>query len=124
MKYKNILHIDDDLDDCELFHDALSSFSNARYTAFTDPVAALHLLQAQQVSPDVIIVDLNMPTVNGMEFLSEVKRMVHLEHVPVIIFSTCGRPDSAQKALTLGADEYWIKPANFNSLISVLRHKL
>lgn len=124
MKYKTILHVDDDADDCEFFRDALVAVSDARYICITHPVKALKELENKHILPDVILVDLNMPIVNGMEFLAEVKRMIHLQNIPVIIFSTCSGYETSKKALKMGASDYLTKPRDFNNLKKLLLEKL
>jgi CheY-like chemotaxis protein len=73
MIYRNILQIDDDCDDCELFMEALEEISSAQYTAIYDPVEALRKLMESEITPDVIFLDLNMPIMSGIEFLTEIK---------------------------------------------------
>jgi PleD family two-component response regulator len=120
MNYKNILHVDDDAEDCDLFREALLAVSDANYTAINHPIKALKELEAHHILPDVIVVDLNMPIIDGMEFLAEVRRMVHLQNIPVIIFSTSSRPDCERKAMKNGASDYLVKPHNFNNLKKLL----
>jgi DNA-binding NtrC family response regulator len=117
------LHVDDDQDDCELFREALRAVSNAHYQAINEPVKALQELELRHIFPDVIVVDLNMPVISGMEFLAEVKRMIHLQNIPVIIFSTCSRIETARKARKMGASDYLIKPHDFISLKKILQQK-
>lgn len=121
MTYKNILQIDDDLDDCELFMEALVAVSSAAYTAIYDPVEALRRLVMKEIEPDVIFLDLNMPIMSGLEFLTEIKKQDKLKEIPIIIFSTSEFEDIILEAKQYGAQDFISKPNNFNELKKILR---
>lgn len=120
MTYKKFLQIDDDLDDCELFMEALTAVSNSSYTGINDPVEAFEKLLKQEIKPDVIFLDLNMPVMSGLELLAEIKKQETLQEIPVIIFSTSQLDDIIVKARQLGAHDYISKPNNFNDLKQIL----
>lgn len=88
MKYKNILQIDDDFDDCELFEEALKTVSDATYTSVHNPIDALSKLINKEVTPDIIIMDVNMPFMSGPELIAEIKKRQTIKDIPVILFST------------------------------------
>jgi CheY-like chemotaxis protein len=118
--YSNILQIDDDSDDCELFMEALEAVSTANYTAIYDPVEALRKLMQKEINPDVIFLDLNMPIMSGLEFMSEIKKEKGLKEIPIIIFSTSQLDDIIREAKSYGAHDYISKPNNFNDLKRIL----
>lgn len=120
MTYKNFLQIDDDTDDCELFMEALTAVSESSYIGINDPVEAFHKLLMQEVKPDVIFLDLNMPVMSGLELLTEIKKQDALQQIPVIIFSTSQLEDIKREAKLLGAHDYISKPNNFNDLKQIL----
>jgi len=119
MKYKTILQIDDDFDDCEFFQQALEEVSSAVYMALHDPVEALQKLTSREIRPDLIFLDINMPLMNGIEFLTEIKKRDFIKNIPVILFSTGPAPIIYPK--TLGAKDYVTKPNNFNELKNLLK---
>ncbi|MNR01588.1 Adenylate cyclase 2 [compost metagenome] len=119
MKYKNILQIDDDFDDCEFFQQALEGVSTAAYMALHNPIEALQKLVDKEIKPDLIFLDINMPLMSGIELLAEIKKREAIKNIPVIIFSTA--PISANLAKTLDAKDYVTKPSNFNDLKNILR---
>jgi len=119
MKYKNILQIDDDFDDCEFFQQALESVSNAVYMALHNPVEALQKLTNREIKPDIIFLDINMPLMTGIELLAEIKKTESIKNIPVILFSTGPAPIAYPKVL--GAEDYWTKPNNFNELKNLLK---
>jgi CheY-like chemotaxis protein len=122
MKYKNILQIDDDYDDCNFFLEALEEVSTAAYTAIHNPVQALQKLINNEIHPDLIFLDINMPFMNGLEVLAELKKKEIVKHIPVIIFSTSIPIELKSKAKDLGAMDYYVKPNDFTVLKKLLNN--
>jgi two-component system chemotaxis response regulator CheY len=69
---------------------------------------ALRLLPREKV--DLIITDINMPDINGLELISYVRRNANYTDTPLFIISTEGREKDVEKGLALGANEYLVKP--------------
>ena len=68
---RHILHIDDDVEDHEIFYEALQQVNDRiNYCALTDAREALTRLRTKEVKADVIFLDLNMPEMNGQQFLA------------------------------------------------------
>ncbi len=121
MKYQDILLIDDDEDDGEIFLTALKAVSDTvMCTIFNDGRKALDKLSSKIISPDVIFLDLNMPGMNGQQFLVAVKNEPTLQTIPVIIFSTTSHQATIQLTKELGAQDFITKPNNFDDLVSIL----
>jgi len=70
--------------------------------------AALRLLPRR--SYDLIVTDINMPDINGLELVSFVKRDPRYRHTPLLIVSTEGSTRDRDKGLELGASAYLVKP--------------
>ena len=121
MAFKNILHIDDDPDDCEMFEQALREVSQALYTCIGNPLKALQKLLTGKINPDIIILDYNMPGLNGMDLLAQLKKNDNLADIPVIMLSTSSREDFKLQAIELGAINYITKPSSFIELKSIIR---
>jgi CheY-like chemotaxis protein len=115
MKYKNILQIDDDCDDCEFFEQALKTVSNATYTSMHNPIEALHKLVSRELQPDLIFMDVNMPVMSGPELLTEIKKGEGIKDIPVILLSTSSLL-SKNHGKVYGAKDYLIKPNTFSEL--------
>ena len=121
MPFQNILHIDDDADDHEIFNSALRKVNNAiNYTALTNARNALTSLIAKKLRPDVIFLDLNLSEMSGQQFLVELKKSESLRHIPVIIFSTSSHSGTIELTKELGAYGFITKPNSFDRLVQIL----
>lgn len=69
---------------------------------------ALRLLPREKI--DLIITDINMPDINGLELISYVRKNSSYIDTPLFIISTEGREKDVEKGLSLGANEYLVKP--------------
>jgi CheY-like chemotaxis protein len=72
--------------------------------------------------PKLIITDINMPLMTGIELLSILKRNVRLKHIKVIVFSTADKNKYHMKCIKLGATEFLQKPDNFSELRQMANH--
>ena len=73
---------------------------------------------------DMIITDINMPDINGLELVSFVKKNQNYKHIPLIIITTEGSKRDKEKGLSLGADEYLVKPFNPEELQRLVKKYL
>ena len=73
---------------------------------------------------DLIITDINMPDINGLELINFVKRNPNYRETPLFVITTEGREQDRAKGLALGAAEYLIKPFEPQSLEGLLRRYL
>jgi len=94
---KNIvLYADDDPDDLELVQDAFALYSkNVEVVGFADGTSALSYVQTLSPLdplPCLIILDINMPVLNGKEVLVRLRQMEQFESVPVVLFTTSSQP--------------------------------
>jgi CheY-like chemotaxis protein len=121
MGYKKILLIDDDEEDQEIFLTAVAHVSDSvSCIALNDAKVALQKLTAKEIIPDVIFLDLNMPVMNGQQFLVEIKKKPELKNIPVIIFSTSSHKPTIELTAVLGAHSFITKPSRYDELVSVL----
>jgi len=117
-----ILLIDDDIDDAGLFREALKRIApSILFQHFFEGAEALrHLMGEKDPLPDIIFVDINMPKINGWEFLVSFRAVRHLQHVPVIIYTTSSEDREIKKAKALGANGFISKPDSFTQLKETL----
>ena len=123
-----ILLIEDNPDDAEITLRALqqNNISN-NILHLKDGSEALEFLfdsgslKKKNNKPKVILLDLNMPKVDGIEVLREIKSHVEARSIPVVILtSSCDDPD-IETCYQLGANSYIIKPVNFTGFQKVVR---
>jgi CheY-like chemotaxis protein len=119
---KQILLVDDDIDDHEIFCMALENLENCYKCIFAkDGIEALEILKNEEIFiPDIIFLDLNMPRMNGIECLYEIKKNHRTSHIPVIMYSTSSDPKIVEGVKDLGASEYLVKPSRIETLSGLL----
>jgi two-component system, chemotaxis family, chemotaxis protein CheY len=81
---------------------------------------ALERLESQPL-PDVVLVDWNMPEMDGLEFITHVRRDKRFSALTLLMVTTETETDQMLRALTAGADEYLMKPFQKEGLIDKLR---
>ena len=114
--------IDDDLDDQEIFFMAVQQFDESIRCEFADDCAtAIEQLKADKMNvPHCIFIDMNMPRMDGIECLEQIKKMDHLRDVPVCMFSTSADPTLVARTKELGAVDFIVKPADISVLSEML----
>jgi two-component system chemotaxis response regulator CheY len=75
---------------------------------------------AQNPDVNVVFVDINMPVMNGLDFVKKVKETGKYGHIPIVIVSTEGRDEDAERGLALGASGYVKKPFQPSELHALL----
>lgn len=117
-----ILLVDDDAEDQSIFSDAMESIDNAHPVhCEKNGFDALNYLSSlpNQSLPCVILVDLNMPMMNGSELLVQLKKHEALRNIPVMMYTTSVNPLEKEACLRLGAHCYITKPLTYSQSIEV-----
>lgn len=73
-------------------------------------------------APKVIFLDLNIPKVNGLEVLDQVKSNEKTKHIPVVVLSTSSEPRDIKTSYCLGANSYVVKPVNFDEFAASIQN--
>lgn len=126
MGTRRVLLADDDFDDKMIIKDAVEKVSNAADMIYfaDNGEDALSMLQGdieKDQLPCLIVLDLNMPRLNGTETLRQLKSDTRFNHIPVIIYSTSINPLEKEKCLALGAHSYVTKPVSFNESLETAK---
>jgi CheY-like chemotaxis protein len=108
------LLVDDDLDDQEVFLMTLEKIDkNIKCLTANNGVEALSLLKSQHsFVPDYIFLDVNMPKMNGIECLRNIKDLTYLNNCKVFMYSTTSETSVLEKSKKLGATDFIVKPAS------------
>lgn len=127
MKPIHILLVEDNPGDAELTREALSDakISNT-LSIVTDGEQAIDFLRNRGEfidvdSPDVVLLDLNLPKMDGREVLAEVKSDPELRMIPVIVMTTSAADDDIARAYNDHANAYIQKPIDFDEFIRTVR---
>ena len=125
-KPKIFFIVDDDIDDHEFFIKALEEIdSSIQCITAINGVEALQKLQRWiGPLPDFIILDLNLPGMNGKKCLAEIKKDKTLYDIPVVIYTTTSEKKIIKEMEALGAAYFISKPNNLSLLRDTLRHLL
>jgi len=106
MKRKTIFLVDDDLTNLTIGDEVLSEY----YNVFTLSSGALLLKMLERHIPDLILLDVEMPEMNGYETIKRLKKTIETSHIPVIFLTAKTDSESELKGLSLGAIDYITKP--------------
>lgn len=71
--------------------------------------------KADQATPDVVLIDINMPRMNGLEFLGAVRRSEHWKHLKCFVVTTSSERVDREAAESLGVSGYIVKPLKLNN---------
>ncbi|MBM3246267.1 MAG: response regulator [Candidatus Omnitrophica bacterium] len=113
MAYK-LLVVDDDKDIVEMLQKRLMQEGYAVAVAFDGEEA---LIKVKQENPDIILLDLMMPKLNGFETLKEIRQSHNDKWRPVIIISAKAELESLKTCYGLEADHYLTKPCNMADIL-------
>lgn len=83
--------------------------------------ALQYLRQPDQPKPTLILLDLNMPRMNGFEFLHEVKKDPALKNIPVVVLTTSREQVEKVETLQLGAAGFITKPMDYHQFVEMVR---
>ena len=122
-----VLYVEDDDATALLFQIVLREAGlNPLIFRLRDGAEALHFVlkagpYVDADQPDLIILDLNLPRVTGLEILAEIKLSPRLCHVPVYVFTTSTNPKDEAKALKLGATAFLTKGTSLEAFMQAVK---
>ncbi|MFT6202085.1 MAG: PAS domain S-box-containing protein [Granulosicoccus sp.] len=119
---QSIIYIEDNLPNIYLMESFLSEYSQISLTCCSDPLLGLHEIRNEL--PSLILLDVHLPGVSGIELVQIIKADKLTRHIPVIALSANAMPFDLQKGKSAGFDEYLTKPVDINVLLSALNRFL
>ncbi len=100
----------------------LKSFTGEGYQVITAANGSEALIQAEKYDPDMIISDVMMPVMDGVEFCAKIKGDINFSHIPVILLTAKTNSDAEIEGLESGADYYLPKPFKWKQLALITKN--
>jgi CheY-like chemotaxis protein len=124
-KSLNILLIEDDTIEVMKFNRVLNTLGlNHKIIEANNGEEALAILKVKEIIPDIIILDLNMPKINGIEFLQILKEDQYLKYIPAIILTTSNNHKDVLECYKIGIAGYVLKPLKYDDYVERIRKML
>ena len=121
MSKKKILVVDDEINILKTLTDLLSSSGYEVVTAM-DGKAGIEM--AKKAKPDLVLLDIMMPKVSGIELLKQVKSKTKHAHIPIIVLSAKSNIETIEEAMKNYADKYITKPYDPKDLLTSIQTAL
>jgi CheY-like chemotaxis protein len=121
-----VLLVEDDEGDVVLTREAFDEYLHNRLDVVNDGNAALDYLRKQdpygdRETPDLVLLDLNLPGRDGREVLSEIKSDAELAHIPVVVLTTSAADEDVLRSYQLHANAFVTKPVDLDGFIAAIR---
>ena len=124
MQNIDILHVEDDPHCVELTRRALGKLTQVLdYTAVPDGEAALAFLAGQPRLPRLLLLDLKLPKVSGLQVLEALRNSEKNRVMSVVVFTTSQEPQDVLQSYLLGANSYVVKPLEYKTFLAAV-HQL
>ena len=125
MSTPDIFYVEDDSDFAFLTESALQEVGENLSIKIIDngkdALQILNELTEAKVKPKLILLDLNLPGLSGLDLVKKIREIPFLKYVPVIFFSTSDNPKDIKASLEFGANAYLNKPSGYLNLVSCLK---
>ncbi len=121
----DIFYVEDDPDYAFILQSAISEVHQELTVGIVedgiDAISKLRSFEANKYRPKLILLDLNLPGLSGLDVLKTIKEMPFLKYIPVILFSTSDNPKDVKASYEFGANAYVTKPDGYNNLLNCLK---
>ncbi len=117
-----IMIVDDEIANVMVARKLLERAGYSQFETTTDSSIAINL--AHSSNPDVLLLDINMPNVDGIEILKQIRSIDKFQHLPVLILTANSEADIKLKCLELGATDFLVKPVDPMELAPRVRNAL
>ncbi len=116
-----ILHVEDNASNRKIVRDLLGSRGYRVVEALDGEEA---VAAAERERPDLILMDVQLPRVSGLEATRRIKARPDLRHIPIVAVTSFALSGDDQKALAAGCDAYVAKPFNPRELLRIIEERL
>ena len=121
MSQKTVLIIEDEVDAADMFAEMMR-VSGYRVLKTSSSTPALTMMSTEK--PDVVILDIMMPEISGLDILRQMRRNPELAGIPVVVVSAKGMPADIKLGMEAGAFIYLTKPVGFAELKEAIERAL
>ena len=125
MTSPDIFYVEDDQDYAFILEHAVKEVKgDLTLRVVEDGRNAIQMLEQYALNknkPKLILLDLSLPGLSGLDILKRIKEIPFLRHTPVILFSTSDDPNDVRSSYEFGANAYVTKPSGYNNLINCIR---
>jgi CheY-like chemotaxis protein len=122
---QHLVIVDDDLEDHFILEEYFKIFGMESSVKFLqngqDAIDYLQEVSDNSALPKLIVLDLNMPILNGTQTLLQIKRNLRYKNIPIIILSTSENENEKRKCLSFGAVEYLVKPTTYDDGLTMVK---
>jgi len=118
---KTVLIIEDEADAADLFAEMMR-VSGFRVLKTSSSAPAIMMMVEEK--PDIVILDIMMPEVSGLDILRQMRRDPELAHIPVVVVSAKSMPADIKNGMEAGASTYLTKPVGFLELKEAVERAL
>ncbi|MDZ4181009.1 MAG: response regulator [Coriobacteriia bacterium] len=120
MQLRDAIVIDDSKTMRTLISFALTGFSDSSCQIRQAANGVEGLERLAEATPDLIVVDINMPEMNGLEFIENVRRDPSKRKLPIVVITTEGSDEDIRRGMQAGATEYLVKPFQPQKLFAII----
>ncbi len=117
-----VLAVDDNLDNLVLLEYQLESVSHCAVVTAATGESAVHL--AQHTQPDLILLDILLPDMNGVEVIERLRKLPTTAGIPIVALTALARTEDRDRILDSGCNDYLSKPYDLDDLQAVVNRHL
>ena len=119
---KRILYVEDARPQREIMKQMLELYGE--YEVIIADHGQEGLEKARELPPDIILMDLRMPIMDGLKAIQELKKDPNLSNIPVIVISAWANKKNREEAIKAGAIKFFEKPSNYNKLLATIKNAI
>ena len=125
MSTPDIFYVEDDIDFAFIMQHAAQEINSGISLEIVengkDALEMLNMFTTERIKPKIILLDLNLPGLSGLDLVKRIREVPFLKYVPVIFFTTSDNPKDVKASLEFGANAYLTKPSGYLNLVSCLQ---
>lgn len=119
---KKVIYIEDNAANQRLVTQVFKRLPKLELLNADEPISGLELVELH--NPDLILLDINLPGMDGFEVFQRLKEKENSKNIPVIAISANAMQEDIDKALAMGFEDYIVKPIDISALLQVLENTL